>query len=87
VYRKPDHVGYVVEGGVAILMHLVTGAPVSLNEQGTATWLLLLETGTIDQTVLRLLSRFPSADPTIVERDIRSLVAELLAAELLEECP
>ena len=71
-----------VEDG-AVLLHMGTKRYFSLNETGAEIWRLIEEDVSLDDIPRRLSERFDVA-PDEARRAVAELIAELIAAELLE---
>ena len=82
VRRSSDQVSSDVEGDMAI-MSIEQGNYYMLNEVGARFWQLIEEPRRIGDVCRDLLAEFDT-DSTACEREIVSLVQELLAQELVE---
>ena len=85
-YRKPDHVGWVVDEGAVIVMHLGTGEWIGLPDQGAQVWQLLMERGDADEVVEELAQVY-GVEPALIAADVGPLLEDLEARELLEKEP
>jgi hypothetical protein len=84
VYRRPEHVAYVVEGGETVVLDMASGTYVGLSAHATRTWQLVLAHGRVDAVVAALASEFPEADTGVVRRDVLALLERLVTAGLLD---
>ncbi len=83
-YAKPDHVGWVLDGESAIVMHLGTGEWIGLSAHAAQVWQLLMESGDPDLVVTTLAERY-DVEPVTIARDVEPLIEDLLARDLLAE--
>lgn len=68
--------------GEAVILHLGTGTYFGLDEVGTRAWQLLAEYNTLSAVCGRLADEF-DAPPDQIERDLKALVDQLLARDLI----
>ena len=66
----------------AVLLELGTQRYYGLNQAGTAIWKFLLANGNVDSVVGKLVGIYDAPEETL-RQDVRRLLAELLAANLL----
>ncbi len=79
--RSPDVVSRVLDGE-AVLLDLVSGKYVGLNEVATRTWELLGEGKAFGEIRAALLHEF-EVSPEVLERDLEDLLATLSARGLI----
>ncbi len=84
MYRKPPHVAHARDGATTIVLHMETGEHVALSEHGTRVWDLVLDAGDPGAVAERLAAAFPDADPDVIAADVRSLLDDLVARDLLD---
>jgi hypothetical protein len=84
VYRRPEHVAYVVEGGETVLLHMESGAYVGLSAHATRIWELVLAHGAPDAVVTALAAEFPGTPADVLRGDVHALLDRLVAADLLD---
>ncbi|MFA5915497.1 MAG: PqqD family protein [Burkholderiales bacterium] len=78
----PDDVVARDLAGEAVLLHLGSGTYFGLNAVGTRIWHLLGEHRSTEAVVPLLLQEF-DVDEHLLRRDLESLLAQLLAKQLL----
>jgi hypothetical protein len=81
-FRRPGHVGYCEDGDHVVLMDLRSGFQHVLSESATQVWLLVTETGSLDQAIAELQAAHPEA--TGITDDVARFVDGLIATKLLE---
>ena len=75
--------GKIIEGE-ALLINVVTGRYYSLADAGCVAWVHLSSGGSLEEAVAAIVDRY-DVDAGAVSDDVRALVEELLAEELLVE--
>jgi hypothetical protein len=84
-YVASKHVSYQALDSEAVLLDLASGRYFGLNETGVEVWKQLeLQPHTREHLVEAVCSAF-AVEPDICRRDLDALLAELLAARLIEE--
>jgi len=81
-YRRPGHVGYVLDGDHALLVHLRNGRRQALNGTGSRVWELICQHGNADTVVQKMRAEHPEAPPTL-ECEVAALLEQLRVAGLL----
>jgi hypothetical protein len=84
VYRRPEHVAYVVEDDQTVVLHMASGAYVGLSAHATRIWELVLEHGTPEAVVSALAAQFPGTPEDVLSGDVAGLLDRLVAADLLD---
>jgi len=79
VWRRRDDVLWRRSLDAVILMPLGAEEPVTLPDTGASVWGLLEEPATLAELVTTLTEAYDRADPSVVEHDVRTLLAELEA--------
>lgn len=87
MYRKPPHVAHARDGDRTIVLHMDTGEHVALSEHGTRVWDLVLDVGDEAAVARRLAAEYPDADPGVIAEDVRRLLDDLVARDLLVAVP
>lgn len=87
MYRKPPHVAHARDGDATIVLHMERGEHVALSAHGTKVWELLLDSGDAGTVVERLAAEYADADPAVIEADVRALLDDLVARDLLDAVP
>ena len=70
--------------GETIIINLETGTYYSINASGSIVWSGVEKQAPVDQTIDRLLNLY-DADRTTIEKDVNSLIAFLIAEQLITE--
>jgi hypothetical protein len=78
----PDHVLCRVVDGVTIVLDIENGRTFSLDPVGTRAWQALVESQSIQQALERLAAEY-DGDVRVIERDVMTLIDELVAGDLL----
>jgi hypothetical protein len=85
--RRPDWVAHVREDDLTVLLHLPSAKRTGLGPEGTAVWQAVLAAGadgvTAAEAAAAVAPRY-DADAGVIEADVRRLLADLLAADLVE---
>lgn len=84
MYRRPEHVAYVVEGDQTVVLHMESGAYVGLSAHATRIWELVLAHGTPDAVVGALAAEFPGTPDEVLRSDVHALLDRLVTADLLD---
>jgi hypothetical protein len=79
VWRRRDDVLWRRSLDAVILLPVGVDEPVTLPGTGASVWDLLEEPATLAELVATLTDAYDDADPTVVEDDVRALLAELEA--------
>jgi len=79
VWRRRDDVLWRRSLDAVILMPVGADEPVTLPGTGASVWDLLAEPATLAELVATLADAYDRADPSVVEHDVRVLLAELEA--------
>lgn len=82
--RVPEHVLMRSLGEEMVMLHLDAESYYGLNEVGARLMQLAEHGATLEQIIEQLLAEF-EVDRAQLERDVRTIAAELIAAGLLEE--
>lgn len=81
-YRRPKHVGYVMDGELALLVDLRNGRRQALSATGTSVWELTCHYGEPARVQRLLRDRYPHG-PVTLEGDVSVLLEQLCANGLL----
>jgi hypothetical protein len=85
--RRPEWVAYVREDDLTVLVHLPSAKRTGLGPEGTAVWQEVVAAGahgvSAAEVTAAVAPRY-AADPGVIAADVRRLLAELAAADLLE---
>jgi hypothetical protein len=85
--RRPEWVAYVREDELTVLLHLPSAKRTGLGPEGTAVWQEVVAGGVDGVTAAEVAAAVAphyDADAGVIEADVRRLLADLLAEELLE---
>ena len=74
--RIPDHIGYERVEGDFVLVNLKSGKFLGLDAVGSLLWQTLLDGGTVDDAVGKILGRYEVAEDR-ARQDIESLLGKL----------
>jgi hypothetical protein len=82
-YACPPDVAAADDDGRWVLLHLPSGQRLALSDTASRVWDGLVE-GVDSADLAASLAQAYATDPDVVDRDVRALIDQLLAAGLLE---
>jgi len=84
VLRQGRDMAWVDEGDQVVVLHLPTGTYRGLPGTARLVWLLLLETGSVEETIATLQTGF-EVPVEVLEADVRATVEQWLRDEWVED--
>lgn len=81
-YKRPEHVGWVRDGRVCLLVHFESGARRALSASGSRIWELVCEHGALEPVLSALREEYPDA-PEGLHDQVLALLEQLVAEDLL----
>lgn len=82
---NPDIIYQKEFDGTGIVFNPVSNKMLMLNETGVAIWEIIMNSGTDDDAIARVLEKFPEVSPRQADADVHKFIVTLLEKSLITE--